>query len=1165
MAELIAEAFFTAYFEQFLNMILSGEVLKFVSGKKLDDGMLKKFKTMLLSVKASLNDAEKKQISDPDVRQWLDELKDTMYHAEDLAYEIETEALRCKIRGGQSGSRIFQVLNFSSRFNIKNLEDRIVEILHTLEAIVNQKVHLGSSVSECSDHQNKSSSYSPPLLPVEEESDIYGRDDDKAVIVKLLLSDDDHVVGSNNISVIPIVGMGGIGKTTLARLVYNDVNVMKNFDLQAWITVSNEFDVFTLTKTIFERITEQKDCCIKHPDQLQSELKKVVEGKKFLLVLDDVWNENYNLWDNLKSQFTLGALGSKIIVTTRIGGIGYMMGTVQNYCLEKISDKDSWQLFAKHAFRKINPSGIQDFEEIGRGIVKKCNGLPLAIKSLAGLLCSKNHIDEWEDILHSDTWKLPKEKCDILPALWLSYYYLPPHLKRCFAYCSIFPKDYEFEKEKLIMLWMAEDLLRPQQNKMPEEIGEEYFNDLTSRSFFHCSDNGFIMHDLVNDLASFVSGEFCLRFDDAYSKVFTGKTRYLSCITSESHDIKKLEEYLSKNKVFRTLLFQSNCSKQFLTNFEQLKPMRCLRALSLYGSVITTGLDLIGSLKLLRYLDLSFTQIEELPNAICTLYNLQTLLLHLCIKLSMLPNSIGNLKRLRYLGLSYCFRLKKIPDTLCDLHDLHTLNLSSCGYLSRLPTDMSRLVNLRYLGFSYTGVTEMPQQMCKLKHLQYLKPALLVDKNGGRNIKDLGNLEDLRGSLKIKNLENIVNVKDVLEAKLANKKHITELVLEWCGETDDSEKVREVLDRLQPHTNVQQLTLFCYQGTRFPSWIGHHSFRHMVSLRLNDCRNCCWLPQLGQLPSLKDLHINIFDMVERIGDEFYYCSSSTSSSSSSSSSSSMITPPFKSLNFLHLYKFRELREWKDWSLMGREGSEGGAFPQLKTLILEACPKIKVESLPHFPSSTTLVIEKCQQLVASLQSHQLPWLRSLELRSCSELVTFPSQSGLPSNIHTLKIDRCGKLESLAKEGWPSNLKSLEIYRCRNLFVDVQCSFPEEGLLPTTLTCIKLDYVPNLKSLNGKALQDLVCLEKLTIKECYKLQCLPEEGLPDSLSELNIIRCHTSLADRCQRDTGEDWLKIARIPRINIACAKKVKLMWKLPTSPVFLPCIPLAVDAPRISV
>nr|XP_048330575.1 putative disease resistance RPP13-like protein 1 [Ziziphus jujuba var. spinosa] len=340
-----------------------------------------------------------------------------MYNAEDLACEMETEASLCKEKD-QSRKRKFQQVfeSISSIFHTdNNLEDRIVEIIHTLEYLVNQK-HLLRLISTSKGvHRNKSSSSSPTITC------------------------------ANNISVIPIVGMGDIGKTTLARLVYNDVKIIKNFDLKAWVIVSDEFEVFKLTKTIFDQIiTGKKDCNIKHPDQLQYELKKVIEGKKFLFVFHDVWNKNYNLWDNLKSQFKFEASGSKIIVTTRDQNIGSIM------------DK----------------SALREYEEFGRGIVRKCNGLPLAIKSLGGLF---HCINEWEDILNSDIWKL---QCDILPALWLSYHY---------------------------------DLLQPWQGKTLEEIGEEYFNDLTSRSFFHHTEHGcFTMLDLVNDLATFVSREFCL-------------------------------------------------------------------------------------------------------------------------------------------------------------------------------------------------------------------------------------------------------------------------------------------------------------------------------------------------------------------------------------------------------------------------------------------------------------------------------------------------------------------------------------------------------------------------------------------------------------------------------------------------------------------------------
>nr|XP_048329627.1 putative disease resistance RPP13-like protein 1 isoform X1 [Ziziphus jujuba var. spinosa]XP_048329628.1 putative disease resistance RPP13-like protein 1 isoform X1 [Ziziphus jujuba var. spinosa]XP_048329629.1 putative disease resistance RPP13-like protein 1 isoform X1 [Ziziphus jujuba var. spinosa]XP_048329630.1 putative disease resistance RPP13-like protein 1 isoform X1 [Ziziphus jujuba var. spinosa] len=651
------------------------------------------------------------------------------------------------------------------------------------------------------------------------------------------------------------------------------------------------------------------------------------------------------------------------------------------------------------------------------------------------------------------------------------------------------------------------------------------------------------MHDLVNDLASFVSGEFCLRMDDGSLKGITKKTRHLSCLTSKSHDVKKLEEYLSENKVLRTLLFESLLfAKQSLANLEQyLQGMGCLRVLSLSNPVqisyaiipITTSLDLIGNLKLLKYLNLSSTDIKELPDTICNLYNLQSLLLSECRRLYRLSSSIGNLKHLRYLNLAMCSEIKEIPDSLCDLHDLHTLILTNCNSLSRLPTDMSRLVNLHYLYFFGTAVREMPPQMGKLKHLQCLGPAFLVDKNGGCNIRELGNLHDLRGSLTIENLENIMNAGDVREAKLKDKRYLTEVELQWRGQTDDSEKAREVLDGLQPHTNVQTLRISNYQGTSFPSWIGHQSFSHIISLSLSGCRNCYLLPPLGQLPSLKNLRIWGFEMVERIRDEFYYSCGSNSSSGSSFMINAPVLVPFKSLESLYLNGFSELREWKEWSLTMGGGEGTGAFPQLKMLQLSCCPKINGDSLPsNFPSHTTLLIsEGCQRLVTSLQSHQLPWLGELKLYCCSGVVSFPPQGGLPSNIHTILIYNCHGLKSLAKQGWPSNLKSLYIESCEDLFVDVD-SFPEEGQLPTTLTRLKLEYVEKLKSLNGKALRDLVCLKRLTINHCNQLQCLPEETLPDSLSWLNITSFRSLLADRCKRDTGEDWPKIAHIPRINI---------------------------------
>ncbi|PRQ57246.1 putative P-loop containing nucleoside triphosphate hydrolase [Rosa chinensis] len=277
------------------------------------------------------------------------------------------------------------------------------------------------------------------------EKSVYGRDEEKETLVKLLLSDDES---GNEISVIPIVGMGGIGKTTLAQFVYNDVRVKQHFHLRAWVCVSKEFDVFRISQHIYESLTK-KACKINSLDLLLSELLETLRGERFFFVLDDIWNKNYNQVESLMRPLESGAHGSKIIVTTRDEDVTRMMGSLEAHRLKPMSEQDSWSLFEKHAFKNAGVSARSRLENIGRQIVGKCNGLPLAIKSLGGFLCSKLLVEEWESILKSDLWELPLES-DILPSLWLSYMYLPSQLKRCFAYCSLFPKNYEFKTSELV-------------------------------------------------------------------------------------------------------------------------------------------------------------------------------------------------------------------------------------------------------------------------------------------------------------------------------------------------------------------------------------------------------------------------------------------------------------------------------------------------------------------------------------------------------------------------------------------------------------------------------------------------------------------------------------------------------------------------------------------
>ncbi|XP_031277095.1 putative disease resistance RPP13-like protein 1 [Pistacia vera] len=299
--------------------------------------------------------------------------------------------------------------------------------------------------------------------------------------------------------------MGGLGKTTLAQLVYNDVRIVNHFDLQVWIYVSDDFDVTRVTKKILNSIVpEQDDSNIfslhfNDLNRLQIKLKRELSGKKFLLVLDDVWTQNYNDWTVLYSPFEAYSPGSKIVVTTRMEGVSSIIKTGAGYSLAKLSDHDCLQVFTQHSLgTKDFSEHDQDLKEIGEKMVKKCDGLPLAAKTLGGLLRGKYDVNDWRDVLNSKIWDISEEEGDIMTSSQSKLLSFPPHLNKCFAYFVIH-KGYEFQEQKMVLLWMAEGFLQSENgvNKL-ENLGCKYFRELKSRSFFEKSDSNalFVMHDL---------------------------------------------------------------------------------------------------------------------------------------------------------------------------------------------------------------------------------------------------------------------------------------------------------------------------------------------------------------------------------------------------------------------------------------------------------------------------------------------------------------------------------------------------------------------------------------------------------------------------------------------------------------------------------------------
>jgi len=1127
----VASLLLSPLLQIFFERLASGDFVDFFWGRKLNEGLLHKLKIALLSANALLEDAEEKQLTRPAVKAWIDELKDVVYDAEDVLGEIDTELLQRESDAEfrTTANKVRNSISTSLGHFVKQIEPKIKEVLDKLEYLARQRDVLGLK-----EGVGGESSKRLPTTSLVEESDIFGRNDDKEKIISLLLSED--ATGDENLCVIPIVGMAGIGKTTLAQIVYKDKRVKEYFDLQAWVCVSDEFDMFRVTKTILEEVSSPTNADSKNLNWLQITLQEKLMGKKLLLVLDDVWDENFVDWEVLSSPFKYGERGSTIIVTTRNDGVASVMRTVPTHHLNRLLEEDCWSIFAKHSCLDGNSNARSELDVIGRQIVKKCEGLPLALKTIGGLLRSKLDVDEWEKILKSKLWDSPIDKTNILPSLRLSYNYLPSHLKRCFAYCSIFPKGFAFKKDLLVILWMAEGFLQHPINRTMEEVGEDYFHDLVSRSLFQQScDNksAFVMHDLVNDLANFVSGQFSFRLEGDSFDGIVNKTRHLSYFRTRFDNFKKFEA-LYKVKRLRTFLpFEFFIMDNNLTK--------------------KVPHDLLPKLRYLRVLSLSHYE-----------------------NVTYLPDSIGKIKQLRYLDLSFT-AVKRLPYSICNLINLQTLNLSCCDNLVGLPMDMRKLINLRHLDITGTGIMEMPIQLGRLKCLQTLT-TFIISKTSGSCIGELGKLTNLRGNLAILNLQNVVSSTDALDAGLKDKKHIEELVLEWKADIDILESQRTILDSLQPHPNLKSLTIKYYRSKSFPNWVGHPSFSNIASFHLYDCKYCYSLPPLGHLPSLQDLSVIKFDEVVTVGREFYGNNSSMK--------------PFGALKVL---RFERVLKWEKWFSFGAE-SESGAFPLLQELYIYDCPKLSGVLPIHLPSLAKLGIRKCPLLGALLPKataicqlnltccnedllKELPTgiqvlkvggfealdslamqmesscsLQELEISNCSSLVSL-SKVDLPSTLKSLSIINCQRLElpmhqifsSLKKlylensydslRSFPldlfPNLCDIHIFRCGNLesltiskqheldlmilhMRIIDCpyfvSFPKGGLRASKLTLLWVWNCGQLRSLPDKMHVLLPSLEELHIVHCAEVESFPEGGLPSNLKSISIIDCDNLVAGR-----------------------------------------------------
>ncbi|GFZ00418.1 NB-ARC domain-containing disease resistance protein [Actinidia rufa] len=1169
------EIFLTAFVKVLFEKLASSEMLNFFCREGIHT-QVRKWRRTLLEIQVVLDDAEERQMTSKLVNLWLEELQDLAYDLDDLLDEFSTEALRYKLIEKSQSTCCMRFNPGGAIFDFK-MRSKINEITTRLQDMSKQISELGlREVTAC--RMSIQDRERLPTTSATNELRIFGREKSEREIINLLLSEESN---RNKVGIIPITGMGGIGKTTLAQV---------------------------------------------------DQLKKTLAGKKFLIVLDDVWAIKYNEWNILKSPFSDGAPGCKVIVTTRDKEVASMMGTVQYHALQCLPHEECWSIFAQHAFRNISTNTNTNLESIGQEIVKKCGGLPLAARTLGGLLQCKSKEIEWKNVLNSKIWEL--KDSDILPTLRLSYHHLPPHLKQCFAYCAILPKDYEFEEEELVLLWMAEGFICQQEGgKKMEDLGGEYFRELLSRSFFQpsCMSEGskFVMHDLVNDLAQFFARQTCFRLEDNNREQYKNlkKARHSSYTQGYLDGFKKFENfYMAKHLrtfVPFSLTKLSGCDLSSHVPLELLPKLKCLRVLSFS-----------------RY------------------------------RISEIPTSIGELKRLRYLNLSYTL-VKRLPESLGALYNLQTLLLRGCPRLKKFPRSIENLINLRHLDITDSdSLEEMPLGIDKLESLQKLSNFIITKGNGFR-IRELGNLTNLGGKLEITGLHNVVDPQDARKVNLNGKESLDMLSMVWIR-SKTSEDLRDqhfsnmvcislrdckncsslpplgqlpLLKKLfmEGISDVKQVgSEFYGQGCskpflvleilsfeNMPDWEDWYpyvsetkvrAFTCLIELSIKRCpkllgtlpndlpclrtleiENCpqllldvpnLVLQSLGtismeavpcpnfplllemrnklELRSLKSLDIRDVSIPDTL------CDPSVANEVEFANVAFNRMSSLTSLNFRNIQNLRFLPKWLFEGLSRVESLKINdcnelktlwknvvtlehCLPALQNLQIGGCPQLvslfeeeeeerqqlqQLEGLSFMMRLESFTLQNCEKLEKlPRRLHTLSFLGELEIYFCSSLVSFP-EKGLPSTLRKLKISRCSALESLPE--WMMhtnyNLEVLNIFDCPALKYIIS----PRGGLPPLLKIIEIRNCEMLKSLVAEEGMKINCpsLESFEISWCENLKFLPD-ALHNDDNNLKNLRSFVIHGSNFLESIPEGWFSLpTNLRKISILDNKK---LYALPHS------------------
>ncbi|GKV29281.1 hypothetical protein SLEP1_g38217 [Rubroshorea leprosula] len=958
---------------------------------------LTEFRDTMETLRGFLQDANEKNVSGHlALKKWLQDLRDVADEADDILEEVAYEGMQREIK--KSEVRHLTLPDPSPLLFRREMANRVADLNKRLADI--------NSLGERLGLQQKFANMVPePRGRAGRETDsflssqVFGRDEDVSKIVRSLVNSSSQ----HDLPVMIIVGMAGLGKTTIAKAVFRNDKIREHFgDNKMWVCVSENFDVKRILMEMLKYCSGSSsgDEDFGSRDRVMKEIQKKLGEKNYLLILDDVWNEERQRWEDLRDCL-LGISKNKgsrikVLVTSRLEKVASLMALTNEHIhrLRLLKVDECWTIIKQRAFGDNSvPEGL---EGIGKQIARRCKGVPLVASIIGAILQNKRDKREWQAITENRVWDSLEKDEGILDIIKFSYDRLPTlALKQCFAFCSIFPKDFVMRREMLIQLWMAQGFLEsPEEisNMAAEDIGDKYFRYLLSYSLFQDERRDDVtgsvefckMHDLIHDFAQSISKSETLIVEERPRSNISDDLRHLNLIDGREMVPSILGDVAKK--------LQTLFSKHSFSNGVQVDLIR-LRVLSLRDVYDAKQLPTcFGNLKRLRYLDISGTQIEELPEFISELYNLQTFRFMDCNSLKMPPGGIGDLINLKHIYFS---------DE------------------ERMPANLGRLTNLHTLPLFFVGTTE------------------------GRQIEELGSLRELKGRLKICKLELVASKSEAEGAKLKDKA-VEHLEFQWSEGKGNQDKYEDVLEGLQPPSNIRRLRIDSYGGRKLASWM--LSLDNLVDLTIFSCEMLHRIPDISGLLSLQQLYVSDCDEVTSLGDG------------------------------------------------------DGAFTSLKQLSISRCDKLERVLVSGLSSLEELKIEGCwgiNSIGDSLSSSTC--LKQLYLASCSKLQSIPSLEGLVS-LQTVIITKCHELEHLPS-GLSSctALKKLKITECCNLV-----SIPRELKQLQYLVALNLFSCPKLKFI--PSLEGFVSLKSIYISECHELERLPS-GLSSctALEKLEITLC------------------------------------------------------------